>query len=206
MNEYTQLVIILATIVGTWGSSFVKIILDNKKRKKDTEIVNESLEELKTEIKILKSNDDFKNLLQETIRQKSTQIIGYSTLSDTYKNILASWSKEIEDLAFKFYYSKSRDSEEELNKYLNIEATSKISHLNDYQNSLISESKPFKDRDVAFSTFMRKNSKVFSIWHRLIDRLIENGLGRDKLPKIFEDAVVKILEANIDGFILWEQL
>jgi len=191
----------------------IKLVADGGKRRVDRDTLNSTLttmggdiKEVKEKVQTLENSDIFKHSLQESIRQRSTQIISFSTLTDTYKNILSAWARHLEDLAFKFYYSKARGSEDDLERYLNIESPGKLTSLENYQNSLVPNPKNFKGAPTTLTEYLQTNSKVYSSWGLLIERLIENGIAEDELITIFEKFVTKILEANIDGFIAWEQL
>lgn len=206
--------------VSTFSGLFLKGHFDNKNRKKDSNEILEAviplktkieeqtikLDDLKSEIDDIKKLGEFKHLLSETIRQKATQIITYSNLTDRYKNILMAWATYAEDLAFKFYRSKSRGDEDDLNNSLNINTTKILSDINTYQLALVPEYRIHNEKIIDFSTHMERNSKVLSKIFILVDRLVENGLGNKETISLFEKFVCNLLEANIDGFISWEEL
>lgn len=209
----TSVIITLIGSITTTIALLIKVHQGNKNRKKDsTDILKiitpfkKQLEDLTEDVKYLKERDDFKYLLSETIRQKTTQITTYATLTDKYKNILLAWSISVEELAFKFYYTKSRKNKKELDNTLTSTIKKYIVDMSTYQDNLVEEIRIQNQKEICFSDFMCENSKVSSKLFLLVDRLIQNGLNRQALVTLFSSYIEDILNANIDGFIRWQQL
>ena len=216
-----NILITLISVVGGLFGMYIKTRSDN--RKNTTKISNlvksqlqgmqnqvvkvgMSIEDVKGIVGDLKTDTDFRNILKNSVRSEAARIVDISIgLETEYKNILMYWSKQIEDLALKFYYSPYRNNAAEMRKYLDVDIESRMSMVKYYTDHILHEPKLFNSEKIFFSDFLSK-CEAYNALTVLIIRLVANGIKRDEVATIFSEFVEKFFKDIIKATIIWKTL
>lgn len=235
-----ELIGLISVIIITIGNSVhtgVKSYFDNKYKKNNEEklssrdvILTGSLRDLEkvvistnndvgnvtTVIKELKEENDFEHSLSSSIMAIGCQITSSNyALNYDAQNIATFITKQINELAFIFYYAPYRNSPDEMEGYLRKYIEKQKASTKIFIDSTYKGIKVFKGKKYKLSTFLNdmdtlkgidKYISCNSLMELLLLDLKKNGYSRDKTISEFTKFVSKYLESLIKTILKFDNL
>ncbi len=236
--ELASIIVVLIIAAGNSVHSFVKSYADNKYKKKNEKelsnrdiILTDSLRDLETivigveqevkesrqEVKELRQETDFERVLRNSITSKGAQIVNLNYgLNDNAKNIVTFVTRQIESLAFLFYYSPYRNNHDEMEIYLRTDVNEKRAKACTFIDSVYKPIKVYGNKKYKLSTFLDdfdtlkgiddKYLSCNTIMELLLIDLSKNGYNKEKTIKEFTKFLTKYLKSLIKTINIFNDL
>ncbi len=218
------------SIVKNWSDNKYKVKSEKKLSNRDV-ILTDSLRDLETividtkrevkesrqEVKELRQETDFERVLRNSITSKGAQIVNLNyNLNDNAKNIVTFITRQIESLAFLFYYSPYRNNHDEMGSYLRTDVNEKRAKACTFIDSVYKPIKVYGNKKYKLSTFLDdfdtlkgiddKYLSCNTIMELLLIDLAKNGYNKEKTIKEFTKFLTKYLKSLIKTINIFNDL
>lgn len=168
--------------------------------------------DVKTMLKDMQGDTDFRNVLRNAIRMSSDTFINVNrTLDDTFKNVLQDYAKITENISLRWYNSEYRGigNRDKMGKYLRNYLKASLKNTDNLIDSSIDILKRISNQDTKgclFSYFIKKNG-LYNEFELLIMALCQNGFDNEKeVVEVFTDFVDKLFTKFADLITIWNTL
>ncbi len=169
-----------------------------------------SLVEIKEDLNSLKGDIDFRNILRNQIRVKTSQIVDFNIdIELEYKNIMMAFGEMAEELALKFYYSEHRNDSLEMKKYLESLIKFEKAKIKNLIDTYILELKVYgkPKKRIKFSDFIEERDvDAYRKLEMLKLELVKNGLRQEDVIKKFTIFLEYLLKDFMSVIVVWKRL
>lgn len=222
----------ISTQIGSVIVMIIAYLLDSKRKTKsqnnalatNVKILTNSMRglettvfEVKAGLKEMRQEADFERILKNSIISKGNQIVTSNfSISDDAKNIVTFSTRQIEDLAFLFYYSPYRNNPDEMENFLRNDVDEKKANTCAFIDNRYKVIKHYKGKKYKLSTFINDfdslkgiDDKYLScniLMELLLLELKKNGLNKEDTIKVFTKFITKYLVSLIKTIIIFDSL
>lgn len=172
----------------------VSIVWSKKKTSKGLNVLNNGIVNLT-------HKDVIKARIHESLETVTITQLKHLKINDTFKNLLFLWSDKFEEMAIKSYFSAFRNSPDK-STYLDAVISSFKTGLSNELRQHFKETK--KGLDVV--EHMGRNGKISGQLGALKTALDNNGLNDDQYVRLFTSTLSKLIDVSISAFQDWQDI